>query len=137
MSGSINKVILVGRIGKEPEIRTFQSGARIAKLVVATSSSWKDKTTGEKNEITQWHNVVVSNDGLIRFVENYVNKGDCVYVDGQLETRKFTDKSGAEKYATEVVVKPHRGDIILLSLKRKQQPSEDRSETQRYDDIAF
>lgn len=110
----INKVILVGNVGNDPEIRSFQNGGRIANLSIATSETWKDKATGEKKERTQWHRIVVNNDGLVGICEKYIKKGSKLYIEGQLETRKYTDKDGSEKYTTEVVLRPYRGEIQML-----------------------
>lgn len=115
MAGSVNKVILVGNLGQDPEIRSFQNGGRVANLSVATSESWKDKQTGERKERTQWHRVVVMNEGLIGLCEKYITKGMKIYIEGQLETRKYTDKDGSEKYTTEVVLRPFNGSITMLS----------------------
>lgn len=114
MAGSVNKVILVGNLGADPEIRTFQNGGRVANLNVATSESWKDKTTGEKKEKTQWHRVVINNEGLVGIAERYLKKGAKVYLEGQLETRKYTDKDGAEKYTTEVVLRGFNSALTML-----------------------
>ena len=114
MSSSINKVILIGNVGQTPEIVSFQNGGRIAKLSLATSEKWKDKTTGEAKERTEWHRVVVTNDALVGIVEQYVKKGHRLYVEGQLETRKWQDQSGVDKYATEVVLRPYRGELTML-----------------------
>lgn len=114
MAGSVNKVILIGNLGNDPEIRSFQNGGRVANLSVATSESWKDKATGERKEKTQWHRVVVSNENLVGICEKYLKKGSKVYLEGQLETRKYTDKDGSEKYTTEVVLRPYRGEITML-----------------------
>ena len=114
MAGSVNKVILIGNLGKDPEIRAFQNGGRVASFSVATSESWKDKTTGEKKDRTEWHRVSVLNDKLVEIVERYIKKGSKVYIEGQLETRKWTDKDGQEKYSTEVVLRPFRGEITML-----------------------
>jgi single-strand DNA-binding protein len=114
MAGSVNKVILVGNLGKDPEIRAFQNGGRVASFSVATSESWKDKATGEKKDRTEWHRISVLNDKLIEIVERYIKKGSKVYIEGQLETRKWTDKDGQEKYSTEVVLRPFRGEITML-----------------------
>lgn len=111
---SVNKVILIGNVGKEPEIRTMQSGDRVAHFSVATSEFWKDKETGERKEKTQWHTVVVFNQGIIKVVEAYARKGSKVYIEGQLETRKWVDQSGHDKYTTEVVLRPYRGEFSLL-----------------------
>ncbi|MDR3514709.1 MAG: single-stranded DNA-binding protein [Azospirillaceae bacterium] len=114
MAGSVNKVILIGNLGKDPEIRSMQNGGRVASFSVATSEQWKDKASGERKERTEWHRVVVFNDNLVGIVERYVKKGSRIYVEGQLETRKYTDSSGAERYATEVVLRQFRGEITLL-----------------------
>jgi single-strand DNA-binding protein len=114
MAGSVNKVIIVGNLGKDPEIRTFQNGGRVASFSVATSENWKDKATGERKEKTEWHRVSVTNDALVGIVEKYIKKGSKVYIEGQLETRKWTDKEGQEKYTTEVVLRPYRGELTML-----------------------
>jgi single-strand DNA-binding protein len=117
MAYSINKVTLLGNVGKDPEIRTFQNGGKIATFSLATTESWKDKTTGEKKAETEWHNIVVKNEGLVGIIEKYVKKGSKLYLEGKLETRKFTTKEGAEKYTTEVVLYPYNGEIVLLDAK--------------------
>lgn len=114
MAGSVNKVILIGNLGRDPEIRSFQNGGRVASFSLATSENWKDKATGEKKERTEWHRVSVLNDKLVEVVERYVKKGSKLYIEGQLETRKYTDKDGVEKYTTEVVLRPFRGEITML-----------------------
>ena len=114
MAGSVNKVIIVGNLGRDPEVRTFQNGGRVAHFSVATSESWKDKTTGEKKERTEWHRVSILNENLVGIAERYLKKGAKVYIEGQLETRKWTDKEGQEKYTTEIVLRPYRGDITML-----------------------
>jgi single-strand DNA-binding protein len=114
MAGSVNKVILVGNVGKDPEIRRTQDGRSIANLSLATSESWRDKATGERKEKTEWHRVVVFNDNLCKVVEQYVRKGSKLYVEGQLQTRKWTDQSGAEKYSTEVVLQGFNGTLTML-----------------------
>ncbi len=114
MAGSVNKVILVGNLGRDPEIRTFQNGGRVAHLNIATSESWKDKATGERKDKTEWHRVAVFNENLIGVIERYVKKGAKVYIEGALETRKWTDQSGQEKYTTEVVLRPFRGELTML-----------------------
>lgn len=114
MAGSVNKVILVGNLGKDPEIRTFQSGGRIASFSIATSESWKDKASGERKEKTQWHNVVVKSDGLVDICERYLKKGAKVFIEGQLETRKY-EKDGRDVYVTEVVLHPYRGELTMLA----------------------
>lgn len=114
MAGSVNKVILVGNLGRDPEIRTMQSGGRVANLSVATSETWRDKASGERKERTEWHRVVVFNDNLVKVCESYLRKGSKVYIEGQLETRKWQDQSGQDKYSTEVVLRPFRGEITML-----------------------
>ena len=114
MAGSVNKVILVGNLGADPDIRTMQSGGRVANLSVATYESWKDKNSGERQERTQWHRVVVFNDNIVGVCEKYLKKGAKVYIEGQIETRKWTDNAGAEKYTTEVVLRPYRGELTML-----------------------
>lgn len=115
---SINKVILVGNVGKDPEIRSTQSGSKIANLSLATSERWKDKQTGERREKTEWHRVVVFSDGLVRVIENYVKKGSKLYVEGQLQTRKWQDQSGNDRYSTEVVLQAYGGTITLLDSRK-------------------
>lgn len=117
MAGSLNKVTLIGNVGKDPEIRSFQNGNRVASFSIATGNSWKDKTTGEKKEVTHWHNISVLNDVLVDIVEKYVTKGMKLYVEGSMETRKWQDQSGADRYATEVVLRPFNGSIIFLTKK--------------------
>jgi single-strand DNA-binding protein len=116
VAGSINKVILVGNLGNDPEVKTMQSGDRVANLSVATSESWKDKATGERKERTEWHRVVVFNQNLINVCENYLKKGAKIYVEGQLETRSW-EQDGQKKYTTEVVLRPYRGEITMLDSK--------------------
>ncbi|MDE3017068.1 MAG: single-stranded DNA-binding protein [Pseudomonadota bacterium] len=118
MAGSVNKVILVGNLGKDPEIRTTQDGREIANFSLATSESWKDKTTGERKEKTEWHRVVVFNENLVRVIKNYLKKGAKVYIEGSLQTRKWTDQSGVEKYSTEVVLQNFNGTLTMLDGKR-------------------
>ena len=114
MSGSLNKAIVIGNLGKDPEIRTFQNGGRAASFSVATSESWKDKETGERKERTEWHRVSVVNDGLVTVVEKYLRKGSKVYVEGRMETRKWTDRDRIERYTTEVVLRPYSGELVML-----------------------
>jgi len=114
MAGSVNKVILVGNLGKDPEIRTLQSGSKVANLSVATSETWNDRQSGERKERTEWHRVVIFNDRLVDVAERYLRKGRKVYLEGSLETRKYTDQSGQEKYTTEVVLRSFRGELTLL-----------------------
>jgi single-strand DNA-binding protein len=119
MAGSINRVTLLGHLGRDPEIRTTQDGKEIANLAVATSESWKDKNTGEKREKTEWHRVVIFNDGLSKVAKDYLKKGSKVYLEGQLQTRKWTDKDGAEKYSTEIVLQNFGGTLVLLDAKKE------------------
>jgi single-strand DNA-binding protein len=115
MAGSVNKVILVGNLGRDPEIRTMQSGGKVAQLSLATSESWRDKNSGERQEKTEWHRVVIFDDRLVDVVEKYLKKGQKVYVEGQLQTRKWTDNQGQERYTTEVVLQRFRGELTMLS----------------------
>ena len=117
MSGSVNKVILVGNLGRDPEIRTMQNGNRVANLSVATSERWFDKRANERREKTEWHRVVIFDEKLIDVVEQYVHKGSKIYLEGQLQTRKWTDQSGVEKYSTEVVLQRFRGVLTMLDSK--------------------
>ncbi len=114
MAGSVNKVILIGNLGRDPEIRTTQDGTRVANLSIATSESWRDKGSGERREKTEWHRVVVFNDRIVDVAERYLKKGATVYIEGQLQTRKWTDQSGVEKYTTEVVLQKYRGELTML-----------------------
>jgi single-strand DNA-binding protein len=114
MAGSVNKVILVGNLGKDPEVRRLTSGDPVVNLSIATSESWRDKASGEKKEKTEWHRVVIFNKNLADVAEKYLKKGAKVYIEGQLQTRKWTDKDGAEKYSTEVVLQNFRGELTML-----------------------
>src|SRR5829696_839913 len=114
MAGSVNKVILVGNLGKDPEVRRMQDGRPVVNMSVATSESWRDKATGERKEKTEWHRVVIFNEGLARVAEQYLKKGSKVYLEGQLQTRKWTDQQGVEKYSTEVVLQRFRGELTIL-----------------------
>ena len=114
MSGSVNKVILIGNVGQDPEIRSFQSGGKVCNLSIATSERWKDRESKEQKERTQWHRVVVFNENLINLIEMYVKKGSKLFIEGQLETRKWTDASGQEKYSTEVVLRNFKGELTFL-----------------------
>ena len=114
MAGSVNKVILVGNLGRDPEIRTLNSGDKVANFSLATSESWRDRNSGERRERTEWHRVVVFNDNLVKVVENYLRKGSKVYIEGALQTRKFQDQSGAERQMTEVVLQKFRGELTML-----------------------
>lgn len=124
MAGSVNKVILVGNLGRDPEVRRTQSGDPIVSLRIATSESWKDKASGERKERTEWHAVVIWNEGLARVAEQYLRKGSKVYVEGQLQTRKWQDQQGQDRYTTEVVLTRFRGELVLLDAK---EPGADRS----------
>ena len=121
MAGSVNKVILLGNLGQDPDVRTMQSGKKIATMSLATSDSWKDKETGEKKEKTEWHRIVVFNEGLVGVVENYIKKGTKLYIEGALQTRKWTDDSGTEKYTTEIVIQGYGGRIDIVSAKGNNQ----------------
>lgn len=114
MAGSLNKVMLIGNLGADPEVRSFQNGSKVANLRIATSESWKDKSTGERQERTEWHSVAIFGDGLVSVVERYTRKGSKVYIEGQLRTRKWQDQSGADRYTTEVVVQGMGGSLTLL-----------------------
>jgi len=114
MAGSVNKVILVGNLGRDPEIRSTQDGTRVANLSLATSESWRDKNSGERRERTEWHRVVVFNDRLVDVCERFLKKGSKIYIEGALQTRKWTDQSGQEKYTTEVVLQKFRGELTML-----------------------
>ena len=114
MAGSVNKVILVGNLGRDPEVRRLNSGAAVVNLRLATSESWRDKTTGERQERTEWHNVVIFNENLGKIAEQYLKKGSKVYIEGQLQTRKWQDQSGQDKYTTEVVLQRFRGELTML-----------------------
>ena len=114
MSGSVNKVILVGNLGKDPEVRRMQSGDAVVNLRLATTESWRDKASGERKEKTEWHSVVIFNENLAKVAEQYLKKGSKVYIEGQLQTRKYNDKDGVEKYSTEVVLQRFRGELTML-----------------------
>ena len=132
MAGSVNKVILLGNLGQDPDIRTMQNGKKVCTFSLATSDSWKDKETGEKKEKTEWHRVVVFNEGLIGVVESYIKKGTKLYLEGSLQTRKWTDDKGVEKYTTEIVIQGYGGRIDIVSAKGNNQElsqDQDTSET--------
>jgi single-strand DNA-binding protein len=114
MAGSVNKVILVGNLGRDPEVRSFQNGGKVVNLRIATSETWRDKSTGERKERTEWHSVAIFNENIGRVAEQYLRKGSKVYIEGQLETRKWQDQSGADRYTTEVVLRPYSGAMTLL-----------------------
>ena len=114
MAGSVNKVILIGNLGRDPEIRSLGSGDRVASFSIATSETWRDRATGERREKTEWHRISIFNDNLVKVAENYLRKGSKVYVEGALQTRKYTDASGAERTATEIVLQKFRGELTML-----------------------
>ena len=114
MAGSLNKVILIGNLGKDPEVRKMQSGDSVVNFSLATSESWRDKNSGERKEKTEWHNIVIFNDGIAKVAEQYLKKGMKVYIEGAMQTRKWTDNSGVEKYTTEIVLQKYRGELQML-----------------------
>lgn len=114
MAGSLNKVMLIGNLGADPEIRSFQNGGRVANLRIATSENWKDRNTGERQERTEWHTVAIFSEGLVNVCENYLKKGSKVFVEGQLQTRKWQDQSGNDRYSTEVVLRGFNGTLTML-----------------------
>ncbi|MGR3271900.1 single-stranded DNA-binding protein [Thalassococcus profundi] len=114
MAGSVNKVILIGNLGADPETRTFQNGGKVCNLRLATSETWKDRNTGERRERTEWHSVAIFSEPLARVAEQYLKKGSKVYIEGQLETRKWQDQSGNDRYSTEVVLRPYRSELTML-----------------------
>jgi single-strand DNA-binding protein len=114
MAGSVNKVILIGNLGRDPEVRTFQNGGKVCNLRIATSENWKDRTTGERRERTEWHSVAIFNEGLVRVAEQYLRKGSKVYIEGQLQTRKWQDQSGQDRYSTEVVLQGFGSTLTML-----------------------
>ncbi|MEW2917037.1 single-stranded DNA-binding protein [Ruegeria sp. ANG10] len=114
MAGSVNKVILVGNLGRDPEVRTFQNGGKVCNLRIATSETWKDRNTGERRERTEWHSVAIFNEGLVRVAEQYLRKGSKVYLEGQLQTRKWQDQSGQDRYSTEVVLQGFGSTLVML-----------------------
>ena len=117
MAGSVNKVIIMGNLGKDPEIRNFPNGGRVCNFSVATSESWRDKNSGEKQERTQWHNISILSDPLVNIAERFLKKGSKVYLEGQLETRKSQDNTGSDRYSTEIVLRPYKGEITLIDNK--------------------
>jgi single-strand DNA-binding protein len=114
MAGSVNKVILIGNLGRDPEVRSFPNGGKVCNLRIATSETWKDRNTGERREKTEWHSVAIFSEPLARIAEQYLRKGSKVYIEGQLETRKWQDQSGQDRYSTEVVLRPYRGELTML-----------------------
>ena len=133
MSGSVNKVIIVGNLGRDPEVRTFQNGSKVCNLRIATSETWKDKDSGAKKERTEWHSVAIFNEPVAKIAEQYLRKGSKVYIEGQLETRKWQDQAGQDRYSTEIVLRPYRGELTLLdgpSGERREEP-----QRQPHDDL--
>ena len=114
MAGSINKVIILGNLGKDPEVRTFPNGGKVCNFPVATSENWQDKSSGERQERIQWHNVSILSEPIVNIAENYLNKGSKVYIEGQIETRKWQDNEGNDRYSTEVVLRPYKGQLVLV-----------------------
>ena len=114
MAGSVNKVILIGNLGRDPEVRSFQNGGKVCNLRIATSETWKDRNTGERREKTEWHSVAIFQEGLVRIAEQYLKKGSKVYIEGQLQTRKWQDQSGQDRYSTEVVLQGYNGVLTML-----------------------
>jgi single-strand DNA-binding protein len=114
MAGSVNKVILIGNLGRDPEVRSFQNGGKVCNLRIATSETWKDRNTGERREKTEWHSVAIFQEGLVRIAEQYLKKGSKVYIEGQLQTRKWQDQSGQDRYSTEVVLQGFGGTLTML-----------------------
>ena len=137
MAGSVNKVILVGNLGKDPEVRHTQDGKAIVNLSLATSENWRDKATGERKERTEWHRVVIFNENLAKVAEQYLKKGSTVYIEGQLETRKWQDQSGADRYSTEIVLRPFHSTLTMLGGKPEGQREERREDPpSRHDDMS-
>lgn len=134
MAGSINKATLIGNLGRDPETRTMQSGDKVVNLSIATSETWKDKKSGERKEKTEWHRIVIFNQGIANVAEKYLSKGSKVYVEGQLETRKWTDSQGIERYSTEVALRPYRGELVMLD-SRDQNQTPSHQEPQPQDDL--
>ena len=114
MAGSLNRVMLIGNLGRDPEVRSFQNGNKVCNLRIATSEAWKDKQSGERKERTEWHSVAIFNEGLVRIAEQYLKKGSKVYLEGHLQTRKWQDQSGADKYSTEIVLQGFNGTLTML-----------------------
>lgn len=114
MAGSVNKVIIIGNLGRDPEVRSFQNGGKVVNLRIATSETWRDRNTGERKERTEWHSVAIFNEALAKIAEQYLRKGSTVYIEGALETRKWQDQSGQDRYTTEIVLRPYNGNLTLL-----------------------
>ena len=135
MAGSVNKVIIMGNLGKDPEIRNFPNGGRVCNFSVATSESWRDKNSGEKQERTQWHNISILSDPLVNIAERFLKKGSKVYLEGQLETRKWQDNSGSDRYSTEIVLRPYKGEITLIDNKADSNMSNEPISKNQMDEI--
>ena len=135
MAGSVNKVIIMGNLGKDPEIRNFPNGGRVCNFSVATSESWRDKNSGEKQERTQWHNISILSDPLVNIAERFLKKGSKVYLEGQLETRKWQDNSGSDRYSTEIVLRPYKGEITLIDNKADSNMSNESINNDQMDEI--
>lgn len=133
MAGSVNKVILIGNLGRDPQVRRLNSGEAVVNFSVATTESWRDKGSGERKERTEWHNVVIFNENLAKIAEQYLKKGSKVYVEGQLQTRKYTDKDGAEKYSTEIVLQRYRGELTLMDSRSSGGMDEGREDGRSFD----
>lgn len=119
---SVNKVIIIGNLGTDPDVRTFQNGGKVCNLRIATSERWKDKQSGEQKERTEWHQVAIMSEHLAKIAEQYLRKGSKVYIEGQLQTRKWQDQSGQDRYSTEVVLRPYKGELTILEGKQEQRP---------------
>ena len=135
MAGSVNKVIIMGNLGKDPEIRNFPNGGRVCNFSVATSETWRDKNSGEKQERTQWHNISILSDPLVNIAERFLKKGSKVYLEGQLETRKWQDNSGSDRYSTEIVLRPYKGEITLIDNKADSNMSNESINNDQMDEI--
>ena len=135
MAGSVNKVIIMGNLGKDPEIRNFPNGGRVCNFSVATSESCRDKNSGEKQERTQWHNISILSDPLVNIAERFLKKGSKVYLEGQLETRKWQDNSGSDRYSTEIVLRPYKGEITLIDNKADSNMSNEPISNNQMDEI--
>ena len=135
MAGSVNKVIIMGNLGKDPEIRNFPNGGRVCNFSVATSESWRDKNSGEKQERTQWNNISILSDPLVNIAERFLKKGSKVYLEGQLETRKWQDNSGSDRYSTEIVLRPYKGEITLIDNKADSNMSNEPISNNQMDEI--
>ena len=135
MAGSVNKVIIMGNLGKDPEIRNFPNGGRVCNFSVATSESWRDKNSGEKQERTQWHNISILSEPLVNIAERFLKKGSKVYLEGQLETRKWQDNTGSDRYSTEIVLRPYKGEITLIDNKADSNMSNESINNDQMDEI--